>query len=459
MHPLTIMIFAIILAVISDVFYLVAVRRPGRLNIFTPLGFYFWTFLATVQIPGFILFYAARWYEYGGAAVFPIAIALAPLFVGLGSLLVFRAPGSEWELWWQRPVEVLPRDLTVGRIFVIVMLMILVVHTALVGVSNIPLINMIRYAGRSAFLTQMREQALRMQPWYVVYAVLWNIRVFAPIAASVFCVRYVLTRRGRWGFIAVLMLAIFAVSFHGARSPAGVLALAVYLTALHSRGRRLNARRAMVAFIILSVGAGVTQQLKYGRTFTVSNLAVTYSELAGRLFYATPWTIVASMRYLDEYEGGHFLMGKTVRIWCLLTGQRPVPVAWLVAQRYMVGAHATATANTSYIGDAYVNFGLPGVLIAALIAGLVMGIVERLVYTTPRTFFSASLVTVFAVKTVWLNCSALQVWLLTHGALIFMLLIFWYRSWRLGAAGPTPLHGLAAYRVYGYSNQSSGAKG
>jgi len=439
MNPLTTGLLGIVLAVISDVFFVLAIRRLNRLNIFTPLGFYFVTFLVTLQIPGLYLYFAAGWYELESAKIFPITLGIAPLFFGIGSVLFIRAHRHEWHAWWNQPLEVLPRDLKMGAILLIVMTVILCMQLALVGLGKIPLINMFRLAGQSGYLTRLREEAFKLQAWYIGYPIIWNIRVFAPLAAGVFCARYFSTRQGFWSFLGVSLLALFVALFHGARSPGAILAFTLYLIAFLIRGKRANLFRLAVLFLIIAVFAGTLQSLRFGYGFSFGGIITTFEGLANRLFYATPYTSVAAMRYVHEYAGGEFFLGRTIRIWCLLTGQQHVPLPFLVGQAYMTGIGEFGIANTSYFGDLYANFGFIGVMIGAVIAGAVLGLLERLVITTPKTFFSAAMLTIFAVQTVWLNTSALQVWLLSHGALLCIALMFWYRSWRLKAQSESPL--------------------
>jgi len=122
-----------------------------------------------------------------------------------------------------------------------------------------------------------------------------------------------------------------------------------------------------------------------------------------------------------------FLGGASSRGIAFLLGRDFVNVPRLIYEGYLFPG-SQGNSNAAFIGNAYADFGMPGVLLAGVLAGCVMGGLQAWLTRQPRTELSVALAA-FLMIVVWkLNSTALPMVLASHGLVPGVVLYLLCRS-------------------------------
>ncbi len=119
--------------------------------------------------------------------------------------------------------------------------------------------------------------------------------------------------------------------------------------------------------------------------------------------------------YFDVFPSSvPFLGGASSRGIAFLLGREFVNVPRLIYEGYLFPG-TEGNSNAAFIGNAYADFGMPGVLLAGVLAGCIMGGLQAWLTRQHRTELSVALAA-FLMIAIWkLNSTALPMVLASHG--------------------------------------------
>jgi len=254
----------------------------------------------------------------------------------------------------------------------------------------------------------------------------------APIVAS-----YSLSQWVKYGYtrtrLAVLCASILTVLLAGQRWPIAYLALALTAALSLSSGTR-SWRNAAKIFPVVAI-LGIAMTVMQNRTNTQfaswwQSVLSAVSNLAGRIFYDQSYMSLESYRIgafrAGELEGASYLMS--------LTAYMPGPGESFPVEFYrrVSGVDAGWTAAPDFYTEAYINFGVVGLIALSMIWGGFVTVVAKLRWSREaalETGVRAGLLAVLAQ-----SCYTGPVF--TVGAFLLMLLVL--LAVRLAAPLPSP---------------------
>ena len=415
----------IVIWVITGFLMLTYLGKPNRYRWFTPLGVFWVFYLARMQLPSLYVYRESGWSQHAGMWAYPVMVAIAPLFVFLGAILGGRRSAEAWVQWWDRPLLI--RNNVRVSIWILIGLgsLILLAHVIAVR-GNVPVIAIITHIGDYAYMAQLRERALKFMPLYLTYFLLWNRDLILPMAAMGALVVAMFLRRGWALFILALFLASFQAMFTIARGPMAFLVLkcaAMYYLATRKKIRII--RIVIIVFLVMSFPLGVNM-LKYGTAWSLAEVGKTYSALFGRIFYTTTWTTGAHVAHVPKRSGG-FLYGRSIGWYARITRQPPYNLANQVYRQFLADL-PSGIANTCYVGDAWGNFGWPGVVFYSLFVGWWLSLMESLLLRLPYVPMAVAMHVTASMQAMNLVEVALPPFLLTFGGIVLVLCMVFWRS-------------------------------
>jgi len=412
-----VIVAAALIALISNGVMLAYLRFPNKWNLLSPVGFYWATYIPLLQIPAFFLYV----YEFNEPHmwVLPIGISVVPMFVAFGAMTVQPRHFAWWMDWAARPVWATPGSLSAGRVLIAISVLLLMVITLKIGPTRIPIVNVFRVAGRPALVSDLREQ-FKYLPLGLNYLSVWNRRVLVPIGVGSILVVTLIRKRGYGFLLLALGLGVIATNFTLERQVAALFLLTLFFC-YFLRGGRLKIRYVVIGLLLLSLFPMLIQMFRYGFDLRWARVSELYVWLLKRTFVVTCWTTGGAMNYMHKYMDGAFVHGRTIGWWCRITGQDVFALPWLLGQT-MEHHMPTTLANFSYIGDAYANWGFLGIPIYSFLVGTFLGAAERVFVRIRKTAFTLACASAFLVQVVALHGSALQVYLLTYGGVLILLL-------------------------------------
>jgi oligosaccharide repeat unit polymerase len=414
------------------------VVRVFDLQQMTIPGFWYLTFLATMYLPSLLIVFARASPEPLNPVGYPFRIYAGPhlalLLFAVNSILITVPLGialAEGLLRF-RADEI--RDYFAARVdeerdhqarmaaYALVIAAALAASALYIidvasRVGTVPLLELFRLHGTS--LAQLRIGSLVAldSPRRYLYAIV--IGTVYPLLTAATLGHALHTRTRGWLllFFCTLSAGAFSAAVSTARGDVAVILTVsfalwyLYLGGLVKRKFLLFALAAVSVFpIVVSIAMyriGVLDALRI---------------IGIRLFY-TP----AYVQYL------YFQVVPAQLPW--LHGRTSPTLAWLTGQRYfnmqahvmrIPYPHAAAHTMTSgpFIGDFYVNFGIPGVLAGGVLAGVIMGAIQVWLVRRPKTVTNLA-VYAFLLYAFWtLSVKPLPV-VLWSGGVFFALLTAW----------------------------------
>ncbi|HLW60861.1 MAG TPA: O-antigen polymerase, partial [bacterium] len=295
-------------------------------------------------------------------------------------------------------------------------LSILYFRDLLSSVGAIPLVELLKLHGRGFDQLRIHSLVALNSPLRYAYAVL--IEVVYPSLVAIAFGSWLHTRTIAWLVLLVLTACGGAVSAgaSGARSGIAVILVVALATLYLYRKGRVGRN-----FVLWSLG--VVLVFPVAITVALYHTDVLYAlRLIGvRLFY-TP----AYIQYLYfQLVPGHigYLHGRTSPIFAWLTGQGYFDLPRYVVRIPWPGAPVDATASGPFIGDFYVNFGVPGVMLGGVLAGVVMQLLQIWLVRHRKTITSLAVYAFLLYVFSTLSYRPLQV-ILWSGGVFFVLLIW-----------------------------------
>lgn len=413
------------LAVALSVWLTTKVTPLFRFDRVTILSFWYLTYLAMIFLPAFVV-YNNQEGPYRGRFLFSMHATL--LTVPLGYWLAcryckFRA--AETECFFRSKVLPVVRTKRLRRIYLFVLIVSVVLAIFYIrSVDVIPLFYLLHNPGDYLQVALLREDSFKLLDSPLVYAFSVLRSVLFPFLAIVSLGYYLQERRKLWRnlFFGTLVGALFYCSLSAAKLPVAAVFSLIGFFLYYFHGGVVS-RKTIAIFLgtVLAFPAAVTLTAYEGLTTWATAL---YS-IVQRLCYLPS---LVTYYYFEVFPHDHaFLLGRSVDKIARLMGWQPFPTA------LYVGAYAarpddlsTVAFNAVFVSDFYADFGLPGVFLGGLVAGFVMACFHIFAVRRKRTVTTIALYA-FLVFDFWLlNSSSLPVVLASNGALLVVILSWWF---------------------------------
>lgn len=296
----------------------------------------------------------------------------------------------------------------------------------LLDIPRIPLLDMLRMPGERLELAVARAEVTKLAELSLprhLYA--WLMDTIFPFLSLVALGVYCFYRRRAWLLIFGLVTAGAIICMLVALQRKYVFLLMAMLFLFYFIIREGRVRKRFYLFAAIGTIA---------IPYVVTLLRGTRSYLAGlerfwgvldalivhRLF-VVPAEVLSS--YFEIFPDIHpHLYGRSIGLLSTVMGWDFFPVARFVAQ-YRGASLETANANAAFIGFAYADAGLLGVVVAGVLAGCMLQAVNVWILRRRKTVFSYVLLVMVAVASLSLITTALPTVLLSKGLIPAILLV------------------------------------
>jgi hypothetical protein len=401
-------------------------------------GLWYLTFLATMYLPSLLIVFARVSPERLDPVGYPFRIQAGPhlamLLLAVNSVLItiplgillagglvrFRVDeirdyfAAGIDDGGDRRARVAAYALVLAGVLVTSVLYVVEVASR---VRTVPLFELFRLHGTSLAQLRIGSLVALNSPLRYLYVIV--IETVYPLLTAVSLGHALHTRARGWLllFLCTLSAGALSAAVSTARGDVAVILAVSFALWYLYLGGRVEGRFFPLALAVVFVFPLVVTiaMYKIGLLYALTIIGV-------RLFY-TP----AYAQYL------YFQLVPAQLSW--LHGRTSPTLAWLTGQRYfnmqeyvmrIPYPHAPEHTMTSgpFIGDFYVNFGIPGVLVGGVLAGLIMGAIQIWLVRRPKTMTNLA-VYAFLLYAFWtLTARPLPV-VLWSGGVFFALLTSW----------------------------------
>jgi oligosaccharide repeat unit polymerase len=390
----------------------------------TIVGFWYLTYLAMIFLPAFFVFddqegpYRAR---------FLFAVHTALITVPLGCLLansICRFRPSETEDFFRgSTVEAKDPD-RLRRIYsLLLVLSVLLAILYIRAVDTIPLFYLSRNPGEYLQVALLREDSFKFldSPLLYVFSVLRS--VIFPFLVILSLGFYLQTRKKLWRnlFVGTLTVAVFYCSLSVAKLPVAALVALIGFLIYYKRGGVIS--RKVIAGLLIGMLLFPFAVVLTAYEGESSSLDALYF-IGNRLFYV-PSEVV--YYYFEVFPAQHpYLNGRSIDKFARLMGWAPFNTPnYVGVYAARPGDLETVSFNAAFIADLNADFGMPGVILGGILAGLIMQWFHIYAVRLRKTATVVALYSFLAYTFWFLNSTSLPIVLLSNGAII-VLVISWF---------------------------------
>lgn len=390
----------------------------------TIVSFWYLTYLAMIFIPAFFVFddqegpYRAR---------FLFAVHTALITVPLGCLLAnsfCKFQQSETEAFFRLSTLEARNPGRVRRVYLVllvvsVLLSIIYIRT----VDTIPLFYLWKNPGEYLQVALLREESFKFLDSPLLYVFYILRSVIFPLLVILSLGFYLHTGAKLWRnlFVGTLAAALFYCSLSAAKLPVAAVIALIGILIYYQRGGMISRKAGAILLIgMLLFPMGVILTASQG---TISLVDALYF-IGDRLFYVPSEMVYY---YFEVFPGQHqYLHGRSIDKFARLIGWVPFNTPnYVGVYAARPGDLETVSFNAAFIADLNADFGMPGVLLGGILAGLIMQLFHIYAVRLRKTATAVALYS-FLAYTFWLlNSTSLPIVLLSNGA-ILVLIISWF---------------------------------
>jgi hypothetical protein len=363
---------------------LVGVFNLRRLNI---ASFFYLIYGVVILVPGFFIFNdeitsSRMRFLFGIESVLisvPVGLFLANWFFGFGK--------EEIAGYFQKEVQAEPRVPALTKIYLAVLgLAVLLVLINIWETPEVPLFYLLRNPGEAIAAAMLREDAFKLLNSHLTYVYyVFRGSVF-PFLMMVALGRYRLQKETLWRrlFWIALLSGVGYAALTIEKSPVaaifGLLFLFIYLL----NGGRLGKTATIVAPLLFLSFPVIVILLAYHGT-EGGTFGGLFQAIGDRLFYSPARIVYAYFELFPRIFP--FQHGASLLKMAHLLGWKSLDIPNAVGL-YMTegtGDLETITANSCFLGNLNADFGLPGVVLGGVLAGLLMQMVTIYFFRRPKT--------------------------------------------------------------------------
>lgn len=392
----------------------------------TITSFWYWLYLAFVFIPALVVF-SAHAEPYRTRCL--IAVDSALITVPFGAMianLTMQCRGEATRRYFRRPIVLDTNVSAPSRGFLLLLGAALLLTLLYVfEVRQMPLFYLVFHPGQYDKLVMLREESLKLLTSHFRYTYYVLRSTLYPILILVAFGRYLRTRAKLWRnlFIFILAVGLLYSAFSIAKSPVTNLILMLALCWYLSRGGRFSIKSSLAAavlFLAFPVFVVVLEQPD------LVNVAGALNVIGERLFSLPAEILYYYFRVFPDVAP--FQHGATISSLATVLGMTPFDDANVVGRFMYAHGMSSVTANAPFLGSLYADFGLPGVLLGGLLAGLIMQSVQVHMIRRPKDTVNVALLAFLMVTFAYLNTTSLPIVLLSDGTLFAFLFVWIIRA-------------------------------
>lgn len=387
---------------------------PFRARRVTIRSFWFVTYLAMIFFPGFFT-YARELDPFRRS--FLVAVVSVVVTVPLGFVLAswfckFRE--SETEAFFLKPLEansdpagVLPVVSTLlGVAFVL-----LFVYLRQLG--TVPLFYLLRHPGDYYKLMFLREDSFKLLNSSLSYAFALLRGVLFPFLIVVSFGYFLCSRHRHWlvAFLIALVSGVFFASLSLAKAPVAIIFLVLALFIYYYK-RGLFSYKFALACVLLIFAFPVIVILGVSENRVTFDILI--NTLFDRLIAGPSWDVYNYFEFFPVHRA--YLHGASVHALSLF-GLPVVNTANLVGLHEEPFGLQSISANATFISDLHADFGLAGVLIGGVLAGIIMQLFHVYLVRRRKTIATLSAYAFLVFALFQINYSSLTVVLASGGAI------------------------------------------
>jgi len=390
----------------------------------TITGFWYFSYLAMIFFPAFVV-YSDQEGPYRGPYLFAVESVL--ITVPLGWWLASACSGfrvEEIDLFFEQPVERVTADSRLlGRCWVLLGICFVLTVAYMFDVETIPLFYLLRNPGAFMEAALLREEAFKLLNSPLTYFYYITRGLLYPLIILVALGSYLGSRQRKW-LIAFLVAAgggLFFAALSVAKSPVAVVVLLVgILLYLLKQGRMNRKAIAIILILVLLFPLGV---IVYGYAGDSIGLAVVMVGVGRRLFYLPAEIVYYYFEYFPDQV--HYLHGRSIDKFAHAIGATPFDTTNAVGVYAYPRGLESVSANGAFIADLNADFGMWGVLMGGILAGVIMQSVQIFLLRRRKTVVTLACFSFLMVAFWFLQSTSLPVVLASDGV-ILSLLIAWY---------------------------------
>ena len=400
---------------------LVALFHLRRLTI--PSFFYF-IYLAVILTPGFFIFrdeYSqSRWHFLFGIESVLVTV---PLGIWIANS-VFQFRRRDTEGYFRRPVA----TESLGRSGVRLYCLFLILASILILVNFVetpvvPLFFLIRNPGDFMAAALLREDSFKLLTSHLTYIFYVLRGTIFPFLIIVAFGRYRKERQKVWGrlFWISLVLGVFYAALTIEKSPVatifGLLVVFLYLF----KGGTLG-RTATIAAPLLFLSFPLMVVLLAYHGTEGGSLSAAFQAIGERLFYGPAQVVEAYFQVFPALVS--YQHGASMTKLATLMGWTTINIPNTVGL-YMMGTQgdlSSISANSCFVGALNADFGLVGVVLGGVLAGVIMQAVHIYLFRKPKNVVNLAAYAICAWSFGMLVANPLPTVLLSGGVAFALIL-------------------------------------
>ena len=390
----------------------------------TITAFWYVTYLAMIFFPAFVVYS-----EQGGPyrARFLFAVESVLITVPLGWLLASawsRFRREEIDFFFEMPVENGADDKLLLRRFWLFLAVCLGLTVAyVVEVQTIPLFYLLSNPGEVFQAAVAREESLKLLDSPLTYFYYVARGLLYPILILIALGTYLRRRQTKW----LLMLAValcgglFFASLSLAKAPVATIFLVVGIFFYLYNHGTLSKKAVIITLAFLLLFPLFVTLYEYSDESVGPLVAI--GAVGYRLFFIPAEVVYYYFEFFPHQV--NYLHGRSIDKFARLMGEQPFDTPNAVGNYAAYEGIESVSANGAFICDMNADFGMWGVVLGGILAGVVMQATQILLLRRKKTVASLACFAFLTVAFWFLNSTSLPVVLASDGV-ILSLLIMWY---------------------------------
>lgn len=387
----------------------------------TILSFWYVTYLAMIFVPAFVVFAD---HEGPFRARYLFAVESVAITVPLGALLagaVFGFRRSQTEEFFSRPLDSgLEAQGPVRSVAWVLFMCLFCALWYFREVGTVPLFYIFSNPGEHLALAFLREDSFKLlnSNWLYLYALV-RAAIF-PFVIAVSLGYWLTSKKREWLWLTLLSAGggLLMAAASAAKKPVAaiflVLGLFVYLL---RRGEFSRKAIVICLTLILIFPFGVVSLAYESSNLTFLDIA----QSLGTRMFSLPSEVVYYYFEVFPADTG-FLYGRSIDKFARLTGREYFDTPNYVGQYGFPQDLESVSANGAFISDLHADFGMPGVLLGGLLAGVLIQAIHIVLIRRKKTIVNLACYA-FLIYGFWdLNSTSLPIVLASNGTLLLLLL-------------------------------------
>jgi hypothetical protein len=394
-----------------------------NLRALTIPGFFYYGYLTEVLAPAFFV-YAAKRDPYRFPFLF--AVESAMITVPIGILLVSRISGfspRETVAYFKSPGQESPLD-PGPEIYTLFMVTAWVITCMYVlEVRTIPLFYMFSHPGEALLLGRLREESLKLLDSQLRYLYPVLSSAIYPLLIALGFARFLQTRSALWTalFLGTLIPGLLYAGFTIQKGPVAIILLMLFLQYYIFKGGKIRAKLVLSGLAVVMGFPVLVEMLMYAGEKNTT-IGASLWALGDRMFYIPAEVLYYRFEMFPyAYPYQH---GKSIGKLANLTGDQAFEADNVVGRYMRPYAPYSIMANAPFVGNLHVDFGLAGVLVGGVVAGMILQVAQVYVIRRGKTCLSLALYANFLHNFLALSAAALPVVLMSNGP-FFIVLMAW----------------------------------